>query len=173
MRSLLLLSIVALPLAASAQARNITTLAPETTMAAALYGATGEGAGPLHVSMPLYQSIRTVVAPNFALDTPYGSSTLETIMGSPNEAAGPVLTKWAALAVPQQDLVGLKQTSQVAVKMVINPAGQPELLQIAKSVSPAIDAIALATVKDFRFKPAEVDHVPVDVPVTVTITFNE
>ena len=171
MRSILLLSIAALPMAAFAQARNVAALAPGSTMTAAASGAAAGAIGLPKITV--HESVLAVVAEDFAQPMISDDASLSSTFGGPQSAVAPKIVQWTALPVSQQDLAALPKEAKVSVKMIVNHSGKPELLQIAQSAGKNVDQIALDTVKNYRFSPAEVDKKPVDVPVTVTVTIDK
>ena len=168
MRVSLLFAILALPAAACAQAHNPATLTPETGLSAAIHGA----APVLHSVAGLHESIKIVAPVTPAEYADEQSSDLDSSFGSPSKVTSLTLTKWSSIEVPAADADAVANKS-VAVKMIVNGAGQPELLELVNSVNPEVDQIALNTVKEYRFNAATIDHKPVDAPVVVTVSFDK
>jgi hypothetical protein len=59
--------------------------------------------------------------------------------------------------------------TDVTVHMIVSPAGVPEFAEITRSAGEAIDKGTLAAVREYRFKPATVDLVPVEADLTLNI----
>ncbi len=175
MRSILLLSFALLPTAALAQARTISSVAPETTMTAAISGspaissalAAGE---PAHITP--HVSIREVIRTDVDGD-PIGFNDIGNTMvfGHPNYETSPKLIKWSNVAVNAADLDKAAGETSVSVSLMVDRQGNPENVQIAHSASPELDRSVLAAVKDFRFKAATEEHIPVEKRMTVTVVF--
>lgn len=172
MRSMLLLSFALLPTAALAQARTISSVAPETTMTAAISGAPAISSAlalgePAHITphVQIHEIIRTVVEGNPVDSQDSGNSVT---FGHPNYETAPRLVKWSNIPVTAADVHG---ESAVAVSMLVDRLGNPENLYVTSSANPTLDSQVLATVKSFHFEPATEEHVPVEKLVTVTVLF--
>jgi len=57
----------------------------------------------------------------------------------------------------------------VSVRMLVDSRGVPQNLSVEHSAGAAIDQKTLEAVRQYRFKPATVNHLPVDAEVTVDI----
>jgi TonB family protein len=176
MRSLLLLSIALLPVAATAQARTVSAFAPETTMTAAISGmpaAAPAPPAPLTAMAVTHQMIRTVVDPNFAHPLMSFDEGSSTTFGGPAEATAPKLATCHPLDLSKADMANADGETTVAVSAIVDPMGVPQHVQIAHSAGARIDESALAAVKSYRFTPATVDHARVDAPVTIEVKIDK
>jgi len=59
--------------------------------------------------------------------------------------------------------------AEVAVHVIVDPAGVPQFSSITRSAGPQIDNATLAAVREYRFAPAKVDGIPVESDLTLTI----
>ena len=186
MRQLLLLSFALLPVAAHAQTKAVSSVAPAPTLTAALNqpapvnsprnaaavtrvpAATSDDTATHLIGM--HQTIRTSVSPDF--EYPQGG-TVGITFGEPNFAEMPKLEKYTTLALSQTDLAKSQPQTIVSVRLTLDAMGVPQDLAIVRSGGEAVDNAALAAVRNFRFKPATVEHVPVYSTMTVDITIDK
>ncbi|MDE1160930.1 MAG: TonB family protein [Acidobacteriaceae bacterium] len=176
MRPAFLLSFALISTAAFAQTHTVASVAPDSAMAAGIHGA-NPAAAAVAVKLPriiTHQYIRAVVDSDFA--HPLMSSTdpsLSYSFGAPTDTTAPRLVRASGLSIPQAEIVTADKETKVAVHLVVDRNGVPGDLSIAQSAGKNFDEAALQTVKDYRFEPATVNHIPVEAPVTVTVTIDK
>jgi TonB family protein len=98
--------------------------------------------------------------------------TLQYVMyggGTPTEATVPVLTRAVEIDLSQPELAAEPAVTNVIVRATVDAYGFPRNLAVAQSAGASLDKKALATVSQFRFKPATLDNRPVDAGVLITI----
>ena len=64
-----------------------------------------------------------------------------------------------------------KLEGTVSLTAVVNSAGIPEDIEVAKGLDPDLDAAAVKAASDWRFKPAEKSGKPVAVRVKIEVNF--
>ena len=184
MRQLLLLSFALLPVAAHAQTKVVSSVAPAPTMTASVHSPRAAVVVP--ASLPVVadkpaadvsthlistkQTIRATVSQDFA----YPQDGSEgAVFGSPNFVELPKLEKYSSVSIAQADLAKAPSQTVVTVRMGVDPMGIPQDLSIVRSAGDAVDADTLAAVRQFRFKPASVEHVPAYSTVTLDVTIDK
>jgi hypothetical protein len=80
----------------------------------------------------------------------------------------PVLIHTVGRTLPLAQLQEASNTD-VAVHVIVDVHGVPEYATITQSAGAAIDKGTLAAVREYRFKPATVDFVPVEADMTLNI----
>ena len=114
----------------------------------------------------------TLPAAAFA-STPVDDATAPTPIRVSTGVTEPVLVNSAALALPDgYSINAIPNNAQVGLSLTIDEKGQPENIQVTKSLSPFWDARVIETVRHFQFKPGTVDNqpTPVDMNLVVNIT---
>jgi len=56
----------------------------------------------------------------------------------------------------------------VAIKAIISAAGRVTKIHVVKSVTPSFDARCVAALRQWRYRPAQINGEPISVPLTVT-----
>jgi len=174
MRSMLLLSFALLPTAALAQARTISSVAPETTMTAAISGSSAVNAAvtgaPAHIASATHirEIIRTRVDGNTVSNDDNGNSIT---FGHPNFETAPKLIKWSNIPVTVSELPSAE--TSVAVSFLLDRSGTPDNVQIAHSGGVAVDQDVIEAVKNFRFQAATEEHQPIEKMMTLTVIFRK
>ncbi|ADV82597.1 TonB family protein [Terriglobus saanensis] len=74
-----------------------------------------------------------------------------------------------SIAVPVSSQQITAKESSVAVRMTVDRAGVPRALVVAKSAGSELDGKALATLSQYRFKPATVNRVSVESELTLQV----
>lgn len=85
------------------------------------------------------------------------------------EATAPRLTHVVGRTLPLQRLMDDENVAYVAVRLTVDTDGIPVNLTIAHTAGAELDAQTLAAVRQYRFTPATVSHVPVKSDVTVEV----
>lgn len=181
MRQLLLLSFALLPVAAHAQTKVVSSVAPAPTMTASV-NSPREAVVATHVSAPkaeadtathlisTRQTLHATVSQDFAYPQ---DGSVGAVFGSPNFVEMPRLEKYTSVSIAQADLAKAPSQTVVSVRLSVDPMGVPQDLSIVRSAGEAVDADTLAAVRQFRFKPASVEHVPVYSTVTLDVTIDK
>ena len=192
MRRMILTSLVLLPVLARAQASPATEPKPSTSSAnlraeltlpagAAVYAMAGAtpAATPTAVlptttiaHAAFREIVHTQMTDDFADAALRQGGTLQYVMyggGTPTEATVPVLTRAVEIDLSQPELAAEPAVTNVIVRATVDAYGFPRNLAVAQSAGASLDKKALATVSQFRFKPATLDNRPVDAGVLITI----
>lgn len=64
--------------------------------------------------------------------------------------------------------VGLERPA-VVLALTVDEKGSTQNVRVIRSVNPKVDAQVLAGVRDFKFRPATLDHQPVSVDLDLTV----
>jgi TonB family protein len=102
-----------------------------------------------------------------ALNT--GSLTKRFGGGSEPGSTAPRLIHTVGRTLPVQRLVSEENNAHVSVRLTVDHQGLPQNLSILHSAGSDIDQETLAAVRQYRFAPATVNHVPVKSEVTVEV----
>lgn len=82
----------------------------------------------------------------------------------------PVLLNSGAFSISAKALSDvLFPTPKVVLALTVNQKGTAEDIRVIKSVSPKVDAQVLSAARDFRFRPASLDHQPVAIGLQLTV----
>jgi len=57
----------------------------------------------------------------------------------------------------------------VVLELNLDEQGKPEDIQVVKSVNPTLDADVVDAVRQFRWRPAKLDHQPVATDLTLKV----
>jgi TonB family protein len=168
MRPTILATLVLIPVLAHAQASTTTTQAPvaaTTLVAKATPPAPKPDATPAKPAV--HESVRERVEA-FYLDTPSSRDSADTylLMGDDHADNAPKLVHVVETEVPQ-DLITAPVTT--SVRMMVDSHGVPSHITVEKSAGAQLDEKTIEAVQQYRFKPATVNHIPVDAEVTVDI----
>jgi TonB family protein len=179
MRFAILTSLALLPVLAHAQVAaapaGTQTLAsvsqPKLVRASANTAPTAAPAA-IAIAPVSYHDVVHAVVNNDLRAAKYTSSLGYTFYGDnqandPNVKA-PVLIRTVGRTLPLAQVQEASNTD-VTVHVIVSPAGVPEFATITRSAGPAIDKGTLAAVREYRFKPATVDLVPVEADLTLNI----
>jgi TonB family protein len=60
----------------------------------------------------------------------------------------------------------------VELELIVRRNGTPDAIRVVRSLEPGLDAEAVRAVRQWRFQPGRLNDSPVDVLVTVVVTFN-
>jgi TonB family protein len=102
--------------------------------------------------------------------TPVDDASAPTPIRVSSGVTQPVLVHSAYLDVPQgYSIDALPTDAQVGLSVTIDEKGEPENIQVTKSYDKFWDARVIETVRQFKFKPATVDHEPVPVDMNLTV----
>jgi TonB family protein len=85
------------------------------------------------------------------------------------EATGPRLIHVVGRTLPLERLMNEENNAYVAVRLTVDADGIPGNITIAHSAGAELDAQTIAAIRQYRFAPATVDHVPVKSDVTVEV----
>jgi TonB family protein len=99
------------------------------------------------------------------------SATLEFRMGDGGNSTAPKLLHIVHRELPVDAIS--ETTRPVAVRMVVSPQGVPEDLSIVHSAGPVVDQKTLDAVRQYRFQPATIGHIPVVADVTVEVALQK
>jgi len=170
MRRIVLATLVLIPVMASAQATTSTGSKPSpaaaTLVAKATPPAAKPGDTPAATRPTLHETVKERVEA-FYLDNPArDAGDTYLLMGDDHADNAPKLIHVVETTVPE-DLV--TKPIEVTVRVLVDSHGMPENVQIEHSAVAVIDQKTLEAVNQFRFKPATVNHVPVDAEVNVDI----
>jgi TonB family protein len=86
---------------------------------------------------------------------------------------GPVLENSLTLFAPEGlPASAIPEDAQVGVSFVVDEKGEPEKIQVTKSINPTWDAQVVEAVSKLHYRPARIDDqkIPVDMNLTVIIT---
>ena len=191
MRRMILTSLVLLPVLARAQASPATEPKPSTSSAtlraeltqptgAAVHAMAGAAPAAAPTAVPtttiahaaFREIVHTQMTDDFADAALRQGGTLQYVMyggGTPTEATVPVLTRAVEIDLSQPELAAEPAVTNVIVRATVDAYGFPRNLAVAQSAGTSLDKKALATVSQFRFKPATLDNRPVDAGVLITI----
>ena len=191
MRRMILTSLVLLPVLARAQASPATEPKPSTSSAslraeltqptgAAVHAMAGAAPAAAPTAVPtttiahaaFREIVHTQMTDDFADAALRQGGTLQYVMyggGTPTEATVPVLTRAVEIDLSQPELAAEPAVTNVIVRATVDAYGFPRNLAVAQSAGASLDKKALATVSQFRFKPATLDNRPVDAGVLITI----
>ena len=103
--------------------------------------------------------------------TPVDDATAPTPVRISTGVIAPVLLSSPVLSLPNGfsfDLI--PADAQVQLSLTVNAKGEPENIQVVKSVSPFIDARVVETVSNFHFRPGTIDNQPTAVDLNLTVT---
>jgi TonB family protein len=188
---MILTSLVLLPVLAQAQASTATEPKPSTSSAslraeltqptgAAVHAMAGATPAAAPTAVPtttiahaaFREIVHTQMTDDFADAALRQGGTLQYVMyggGTPTEATVPVLTRAVEIDLSQPELAAEPAVTNVIVRATVDAYGFPRNLAVAQSAGASLDKKALATVSQFRFKPATLDNRPVDAGVLITI----
>ena len=191
MRRMILTSLVLLPVLARAQVSPATEPKPSTSSAtlraeltqpagAAVHAMAGAAPAAAPTAVPtttiahaaFREIVHTQMTDDFADAALRQGGTLQYVMyggGTPTEATVPVLTRAVEIDLSQPELAAEPAVTNVIVRATVDAYGFPRNLAVAQSAGASLDKKALATVSQFRFKPATLDNRPVDAGVLITI----
>ena len=102
--------------------------------------------------------------------TPVDDATAPTPVRISTGVIAPVLLSSPVLSLPNGfsfDLI--PADAQVQLSLTVNAKGEPENIQVVKSVSPFIDARVVETVSNFHFRPGTIDNQPTAVDLNLTV----
>ena len=102
--------------------------------------------------------------------TPVDDATAPTPVRISTGVIAPVLLSSPVLSLPNGfsfDLI--PADAQVQLSLTVNAKGEPENIQVVKSVSPFIDARVVETVSNFHFRPGTIDIQPTAVDLNLTV----
>ena len=102
--------------------------------------------------------------------TPMDDATAPTPVRVSTGVIAPVLLSSPVLSFPtgfSYDLI--PADAQVKLSLTVNEKGEPENIQVVKSLSPFIDARVVETVSNFRFRPGTIDNQPTAVELKLTV----
>jgi len=86
----------------------------------------------------------------------------------------PALVQSVDVAVPQNTVYAtIPVGSQVELSLTVDRNGLPQNIQVVKSLNPDRDANVVAAVRQFRFRPGTMDHMPIPVNVNLTVTIGK
>lgn len=111
--------------------------------------------------------VALVLATSAAAQTP--ADTLDFSETAP-EIIGGLAAMQARIAYPAADLDAGRQGT-VIIRFVVTATGESAAVEVARSASPGLDAVAVAAVRQTRFVPGRQDGRPVNVRMTVPIRF--
>ena len=103
--------------------------------------------------------------------TPVDDATAPTPVRISTGVIAPVLLSSPVLSLPNGfsfDLI--PADAQVQLSLTVNAKGEPENIQVVKSVSPFIDARVVETVSNFHFRPGTIDNQPTAVDLNLTVS---
>jgi TonB family protein len=100
-----------------------------------------------------------------AITARFGSSEPET--------TAPKLIHVVGRTLPVQRLLSQENNAHVVVRLIVGDNGLPQSLSVVHSAGAEIDQETLAAVRQYRFTPAIVNHVPVKSEVTVTVVLKK
>ena len=175
MRRILVATLVLIPVLAQAQASTSTEPKPSPATANLVAKATPPAA--LHAAKPsdtttapkpaLHESVTERIEA-FYLDDPTSRGLGDTylLMGDDHADNAPKLIHIVETDVPQELA---SAPIKVSVRMMVDSHGVPQNITIEHSAGAVLDQKTLEAVKQYRFKPATVNHVPVDAEVNVDI----
>ena len=191
MRRMILTSLVLLPALARTQASTAAEPKPSTSSAslraeftqptgAAVHAMAGAAPAAAPTAVPtttiahaaFREIVHTQMTDDFADAALRQGGTLQYVMyggGTPTEATVPVLTRAVEIDLSQPELAAEPAVTNVIVRATVDAYGFPRNLAVAQSAGASLDKKALATVSQFRFKPATLDNRPVDAGVLITI----
>jgi TonB family protein len=102
--------------------------------------------------------------------TPVDDATAPTPVRISTGVIAPVLLSSPVLSLPNGfsfDLI--PADAQIQLSLTVNAKGEPENIQVVKSVSPFIDARVVETVSNFHFRPGTIDNQPTAVDLNLTV----
>lgn len=102
--------------------------------------------------------------------TPVDDATAPTPVRVSTGVIAPVLLTSPVLSLPSgfsYDLI--PADAQVQLSLTVNEKGEPENIQVVKSLSPFVDARVVETVSNFRFRPGTIDNQPTAVELKLTV----
>jgi TonB family protein len=188
---MILTSLVLLPALARTQASTAAEPKPSTSSAslraeftqptgAAVHAMAGAAPAAAPTAVPtttiahaaFREIVHTQMTDDFADAALRQGGTLQYVMyggGTPTEATVPVLTRAVEIDLSQPELAAEPAVTNVIVRATVDAYGFPRNLAVAQSAGASLDKKALATVSQFRFKPATLDNRPVDAGVLITI----
>ena len=191
MRRMILTSLVLLPALARTQASTAAEPKPSTSSASlraeltqptgtAVHAMAGAAPAAAPTAVPtttiahaaFREIVHTQMTDDFADAALRQGGTLQYVMyggGTPTEATVPVLTRAVEIDLSQPELAAEPAVTNVIVRATVDAYGFPRNLAVAQSAGASLDKKALATVSQFRFKPATLDNRPVDAGVLITI----
>ena len=75
---------------------------------------------------------------------------------------------------PRYTAAAMRQQIQgnVALEVVVSREGIPVAIRVTRSLDPGLDEEAVIAAREWRFTPARVGDLPVDVIVTILLDFN-
>ncbi len=117
------------------------------------------------------QFVQTLVTEDFVHQALRKAGTLESgfMGGDVTDGTAPRMTRSVEIQLSEQELAAVPEVTQVAVSGTVDEYGFVRNLTVTRSAGKAIDQKALASVSEFRYKPATVGNQPVDAAVTVSI----
>ena len=175
MRRILVATLVLIPVLAHAQASTSTepkpSPAPATLVAKANPPAAMHAAKPSDTTVTPKPTLHETVTERieaFYLDDPTrgGISDTYLLMGDDHADNAPKLIHVVETDVPQELA---SAPINISVRMMVDSRGVPQNLIVEHSAGAVLDQKTLEAVKQYRFKPATVNHVPVDAEVNVDI----
>ncbi len=111
-----------------------------------------------------------VPQPDPVVETPQPTSEIESFVEVPPEIIGGLAGVQARVTYPRFEReIGNQGT--VVVRFVVEPSGEPSGIEVARSVSPGLDAAAVAAVRQTRFTPGIQNGRPVRVRMTLPVRF--
>jgi TonB family protein len=99
------------------------------------------------------------------------TATLEFRLGEDTNSTAPKLVHIVGRQLPT-DVIS-DHTHDVAIRLVVNPQGVPEQLEVVHSAGAVVDARTLEAVRQYRFTPATMDRLPVPADVTVDVALQQ
>lgn len=175
MRRILVATLVLIPVLAHAQASTSTgpkqSSAPANLMAKATPPAAIPAAKPADAATTAKPALHESVTERieaFYLDTPAtrGGGDTYLLMGDESADDAPKLIHVVETEVPQELI---SKPVNVTVRMMVDAHGVPQNISIEHSAGAVLDQKTVEAVKQYRFKPATVNHIPVDAEVNVDI----
>lgn len=173
MKHFALSALVLLPVAAAAQSAHVLPAALVDSHAASVSVAAAPASAPAVNAIHTHQVIRAVVNADFANPMISNDPSLTVTFGGPASVEAPRLTSFHALDLSQDVLARVPAETKVAVRVLVDKAGVPQFPAVVQSVNPDVDKAAVAAVKQFRFRPAMVEHAPAEAQVTVEVKINK
>ena len=159
---------------ATADEMSVSPNGPVTGTATRGDGSGEPGTGTLAPQVPGPPVIDTtpppVPQPDPAVETPLPTNEVVEISEVPPEIIGGLEGVQSRVTYPRFDReVGNQGT--VVIRFVVEPSGEASGIEVARSVTPGLDAAAVAAVRQTRFTPGIQNGRPVRVRMTLPVRF--
>jgi len=153
---------------AGASASSVTLLAKIVTPAMFKAAATNPAAAPAP-ALPMHDEIAFTLDSDPVETAARNSGAILIHFGSEPEATAPKLVHVVGRTLPLYRLMNEENNAFVVVRMTVDYEGVPQNITIAHSAGAAIDQQTIAAVSQYRFRPATVNHEPIQSDVTVKV----